>query len=363
VASALFGLAVLRGWVDAAWHGTGFWGVDGRHVLEAGARLADGQSIYADPAFLYSPLTALLAAPLSSLPTEPVLLAWVAVEAGIAAAMTLVGSGGLRSVTRAFAVVAVLTFVPVLHDLMLVNVTVAVVAAMSMAAWGPDRLAAGVPLGLALAAVPKPLLLLYLPWLARWRPRTLVGSLVVAAVLTATTAILLGPATYRDWFDALRAGTGFAGAFAGNYGLTATAPALALPAAAVMLVGLAMVTWRGGRTHALVWATASGLVAAPYIGLYAGIPMLIALRPAATEWPVATLALSAIAQPVLGLVPPLFGAVAAVAASTTGRPRARGARPRPAGHLVDGVAAAPAAPAPPLPISATDTLPPPGPAA
>lgn len=161
LASILGGLAVFVSWHPSTWVS-----LDLARVAAAGAEWHAGRDPYAVGGFLYAPPMAVVGALLS----PNVWVAWAAAELAMAVALAP------RSVP---ALLVAVTWPGVLSDVALGNVTVVLVVA-AMLAMRHDRLAAGVPLGVALAAAPKPMFLMLLLWLLVHRRRTFWGVAVGA---------------------------------------------------------------------------------------------------------------------------------------------------------------------------------------
>ena len=77
---AIFGVAEFAGWIAECMRGPSWWATDLYLVLDAGGRLASGQPLYADPRFLYPPLAAVVAAPLTALDPFALSLAYLALK-------------------------------------------------------------------------------------------------------------------------------------------------------------------------------------------------------------------------------------------------------------------------------------------
>jgi len=227
----IFGLGEFARWVfiDPA-GGPGWWGIDLRLAVDAGARLASGQPIYADSRFLYPPLAAIVAIPLTHLDfmVVSIVFALLKILIGAAAVMSIARDG--PPIQKLAASLMLVLSLPFLHDVMLGNTNVLLVGAMVPAMLGRDRARNGVLLGLATAAFAKPLVLPVLLWLLLWRRQTWIGTVLTGLVATAFGALVAGPGRYVDWVQALLAGGNrFAVPFAGNHGVTALVPALLDP--------------------------------------------------------------------------------------------------------------------------------------
>ena len=136
-----------------------------------------GQYVYG---FLYTPLAGLLATPLTWVP-EPVA---AILMSAIGAIVLLVGvrleTAGMAALDRVLVAIGVVFFLPIVNELLLGQVTL-LLAATLYPVRGRDGIARGIPLGVMVALVPKPLLLPVLLWMLIRRPWALVGAVVSAA--------------------------------------------------------------------------------------------------------------------------------------------------------------------------------------
>ncbi|MFL5755757.1 MAG: glycosyltransferase 87 family protein, partial [Chloroflexota bacterium] len=118
------------------------WAVDIRRCIDASAALLAGQ-FGIDRGYLYSPLAALLTAPLTVLPFGVAAVAWLVAKGGVLAWGVRHETRGLSTIDAVLVGLAVVAFVPTLHDLLLGNVTVFVVAAVALVVWRRDGLLTG----------------------------------------------------------------------------------------------------------------------------------------------------------------------------------------------------------------------------
>jgi len=274
---ALFGAGELVRWTLESIPGPGWWAIDFQLVVDAGDRLIHGMPLYADPKFLYPPLAAFVAAPLSLVDPLAASIAYASVKVGLAAACTAGLTPGWARRDRVLAFVGVVGSLPFLHDLFLGNANTLIVAAMVPAVFGPSRQRSGVLLGLVAATFAKPLIVPVLLWLMIWRRPAFVGAVVSGLAATMLAVLVVGLTSYAEWLQGLAAGAQYAAAFAGNHGVTALAPELYAPVAAITALGFVLVLWRRGPRVGLAWACASGILLAPYAGTYAALPIALAL--------------------------------------------------------------------------------------
>jgi hypothetical protein len=290
----VFGVGAFIRWVVVGWGGDDWWGIDLHLVLEAGGRLLAGRPIYADERLLYPPLAAVVGAPLSRLPFDLVSVGYAILKVAVAAVCVSSLASSVPRRVKVLAAVTVIASLPFLHDVMLGNASVMLVAAMVPAVFGSDRRRNGVLLGLAAAVFAKPLVLPILVWLLVWRRRALAGAVVAGLAATAAGVLVTGPQSYVDWISALAGGARYASGFAGNHGVTALFPDLWLPVAAVTGIGLVIVLVRRGPLVGLVWAVTSGLLLAPYAGAVAALPIALAMPGLLRAAPALALAIAAV---------------------------------------------------------------------
>ncbi|MFH1474829.1 MAG: glycosyltransferase family 87 protein [Chloroflexota bacterium] len=227
------------------------------------------------PVFLYSPIAAAMAVPLSQAPLSVLTAAWITAGASLLLAGVARETHGWPAIDRVLAAVAVLMWVPVVNELVLCQVTLVLAAA----AWGVIRgggsRISGIPMGIVLATIPKPMLLPFLVWMAFRRPHAFVSTLVTACVLTVAGVALFGPDRYAGWFRSLA----HAGAVdrLGNLSLWADGPVpLAMSAAAIALA-LVLLAILADEDAGLVAAFVAGLLLAPYTLAYGVTILLVAL--------------------------------------------------------------------------------------
>ena len=214
---------------------------------------------------------------------------------------------GMAWVDRLLLGVAALGFAPVVYELLLGQVTLLIGAAMYPVTRGTDRFRNGIPVGIALALAPKPVILMVLVWMLVWRRRALAAALLVAVVVTCLSVVLVGPDQYGRWLSGL---TGLVRESAagtaqlvqkGNYSLWPLDPARIVVAAAV--AGATLWTILKDPSRGFVAALFASLLLAPYTGLYSMSILLLAVTPALVFSPRGTRALALTANLVLALLP------------------------------------------------------------
>ena len=275
----------------------GDWAVDGRRHLAAADALRTGADPYRVDGYLYSPLGTWAMVPFAILGTSAGLVAFFVVRVALLLWFLADSTTGWAPLRRLAAGLVVVTWVFVLDDLWMGNVSILIVCATWLAI-SRDRVPAGIPLGIVMATVAKPLLLPFLLWLLVYRRRGLAGALVTAAAVTLLATVFLGPASYLAYLGALATASRTVWVFPGNLGLSASAPQLVLPVSLLVMALYAGLLWRSRDEAAvLLWSLLVGLIAAPYAPLYAPVPVLAGLFPFVRAHPLRTAAMAAIVIP------------------------------------------------------------------
>ena len=251
--------------------------------------------------FLYSPLTALVARPLTWVSPTMAMIAMTLIGVTIVVIGVALETRGQARVDRVLFVVASLAFAPVVYELLLGQTTLLIAAALYPVARRPEGFRIGVPFGIVLALAPKPLLLPILVWMLVWRRKALSATLLTALSLTGLGIALLGLEQYREWLQVLM-GAGRETA-AGTFTLSTHNNASLWPLnpvtfAIACAVG-ALTIWaiRRDSSQGFVASLLAGLLLAPYSLLYAFSILLLAVKPALALAPRATRVLALIANP------------------------------------------------------------------
>jgi hypothetical protein len=312
---ALAGLAVLSVIVGAfavVRAAANVWAVDAERNLAAARALANG-SFGSVADYLYSPLAAALTMPALAVPADVAVILWLTLKLTVLAVGTAVATRGMERTDRLLAGVAAISFLPIIYDLELGNVTVLVLAAVAVAAWTPDRVATGIPLGLILATAPKPQLIPVLICLALVHRRALAGAVGTAALATLAGLAFAGLAAYATWLDILRAPAYLSGDQIINLALWSLPLPLAL-GGSVAAVGAFLLALRRGYWPGLIAGICVGLLMAPYTLIYAAGLLLVGVPAAVRAAPRAVLALAVTAPVALVLAFPVWvGAVLCLA--------------------------------------------------
>lgn len=315
IAAVAMAFVLFIGWLP----GWGeWWGLDGARVLAVARTWLHGGDPYASRGYLYTPLAFLLAVPWTGLPDDVALGGWFVLRVVVVAGAALYATRGMSPAVRTTVTAVALVCVPVLAEYIVGNVTILLAAAMLPVIYGRHRLS-GVPFAIAFAAAPKPLMVAFLGWVLVHRRPMVVPMLAGGLAVTAISTVVAGPANLVAWLETLTRFGGGSFDFAGNTGLTASAPGwfvvtASLATAALVVFSLA----RADESTSLVVATVAGLIVTPYSGSNLAVIVLPALSLYARHHPghAALVAAAIVALP-FGL--PLFAAFGLVVASLPDR--------------------------------------------
>jgi hypothetical protein len=266
------------------------WAGDLERNLDAARAIVDGH-FGTTEGYLYSPLAALLTVPLLALPFGAAAIVWLTVKAAIVLAGVAQATGRASTATRAMIAIAALAFLPVVHDLALGNVSIVLLGVVALVAWQPDRLATGVPLGVLLATVPKPVLIPILVWMVVRRRRALAVAVVTAVGATFASLVIVGPGPDQTWRPAHPHPPNHP---SGNLALSAW-PAPVAVALSVVVVAATVVAIVRGEAPGFVASLACGLLVSSYTVLYGGAIVLAAVPALVRAAPRATIGLALVA--------------------------------------------------------------------
>ena len=283
------------------------WGVDAQRNLDAASALLGG-SFGSVPLYLYSPLASLLTVPALLMPPAVAIAGWFAVKLWVLLVGAAIATRRLAALDRALVAIALVTFLPILYDLEVGNVTVFVLAGIVLVAWNRDRYATGILLGLLLATAPKPQLIPVLLWMVIANRRALAGALTTAVAATFVGVVVAGIPAYQTWFALLRAPAYLSSSDILNLAIWQQPPVILAVALVGSLVAF-VVAIRRGYWPGLLAAMCLGLLLAPYTLIYAA-GMLPAAAPATVRAaPVAALVLLLVAPAAILLAYPAWVAV------------------------------------------------------
>jgi hypothetical protein len=296
------------------------WGLDARVFRDGAMALADDR--WAE-GFLYTPVAAFVATPLTWVTSDLAAVMMTFLELLVLVAGTWWATRRLATADRVLVILAALGFAPVVNELLLGQVTILIGAAIWVVR-DHDTPVAGIPLGMVVALVPKPLVIPILLWMLVWRRRACAGALATVLVATLSGLLVLGPAAYIRWGEAL-VGAGSVTRH-GNLAITSLVPfPLAIAAGTVVI---AVTCWAILRNRRLgfVFALLAGLLLAPYTLLYSASVLLVAVEPAVQLARVRTAALALVANILMVVAFPAW-CVAAMVSLLPWRRGGRGALP------------------------------------
>jgi hypothetical protein len=247
---------------------------------QAGVRLAaDPATLYdwsSTYTFRYSPWAAALLAPLGLVSVQAAPWVWLVVKTVVLGATATAYAKPWTGSQRLLVTLCVLFFPPLVHDLVIGNVSVFTVAVL-LILLRSRRPAAGGLLGLLLLLAPKPHLIPLAAWLVVRRPRAAIAMLAVvlagalAGILTFGADLWIAYArTFAEPLErTFTANIGFSGLFG---------PAGVVVGAAVALVVLVLAVRRSDAIG-LGLAIISGVLAGPYTFIHYLSGVIVALEP------------------------------------------------------------------------------------
>jgi len=283
------------------------FGWDSGLYRECARLLAEGRTDFCG--FLYSPLMAVAAWPLTWFSPTTSAITMTLVGVAILLVGVVLETRGQAVIDRVLVAIAVMTFAPVVFELLLGQTTLLIAAALYPLIRRPDAFRNGIPFGIALALAPKPLLFPILIWAIVWRRRGLTATFLTTLLLTGVGVALLGVDQYRDWVAVLT-GAGRE-SVAGDFTLSLHANSSLWPLnpATFVLAGavVAATLWTIVRdtSRGMVAALLAGLLLAPYSLLYAFSILLLAVKPALAFAPRATRAVAVTANLATAYLPVL----------------------------------------------------------
>lgn len=247
---------------------------------QAAARaLEDASTLYAwsdSYTFRYTPLGALLFTPLVPLGEDAAEWAWLAaklVVLVVAAAWFARPWAGRR---RWLVATAVLAFPPIVHDLVIGNVsTITLLVLLAVGRWRDPR--AGIAVGLLTVLMPKPHLVPVLAYLAIRRPRDFAAAAATVLIGVVVGLAIFGADPWLAFVQTLR--EPLERTFTANVGFSG----LLGPVGVIIGVGVAIVVFvagtliGGSRGYGL--AILSGILAGPYTFIHYLAGSLVAVEP------------------------------------------------------------------------------------
>ncbi len=303
---------------------------------QAGQRLIEGADLYAwsdTYTFRYSPWAALVFAPLAPLDPAVAALTWLVVKV-----MVLVGaawwyarpwSGSMRISVAA----AVVTFPPVVHDLVIGNVSTFTLVVLLALARGAR---AGPPLfGLLLLLAPKPHLVPVAAWLVISRPREAGIAIATAAIGLGAGIVAFGLDTWLAFVRTFAEPLGRE--FTANMGLSGLWGPVGVVAGALLGLAVFVLALRRRDRDGLSLAIYAGALASPYLFIHYLAGVLVAVEPLLRKrprWLAAFPPVMVVVFPLMAVWVALLAVAQYLSAGTTRRePRDSGAAREPGASL------------------------------
>ena len=247
---------------------------------QAGERvITDPSTLYAwsdTYTFRYTPLGALLFVPLAPLTENAAAWAWRSQRScsSLVAAWWL--ASGWQGNRRWLVALAVVAFPPVVHDLVIGNVsTITLLVLLAVARW--PGVAGGVCLGLLLILMPKPHLVPVLGYLVFWRPRAFAAAAATMGVGLLVGLTIFGTGPWLDFIGTL--GEPLGRTFTANIGFSG----LLGPAGVIVGIVVAVAIFAAGvivgGAHGYGLSIIAGIVAGPYSFIHYLAGLLVATEP------------------------------------------------------------------------------------
>jgi hypothetical protein len=153
--------------------------------------------------FRYTPVGALPFIPLVPLSEQGAAWAWLMFKVGVLVLTAAWFASRWTGMRRIGAALLVLTFPPIVHDLVIGNVsTITVLAFLAVARWQDPR--GGVAIGLLTVLMPKPHLVPVLAYLAVRRPRDFLAALGTMGAGVAIGLVIFGVEPWVEFIGTLR---------------------------------------------------------------------------------------------------------------------------------------------------------------
>jgi hypothetical protein len=226
--------------------------------------------------FRYTPIGALPFVPLVRLDEQVAAWAWLAFKLGVLALTAVWFSRRWIGAERIGAALLVLAFPPIVHDLVIGNVsTITVLALLAVARWQDPR--GGVAIGLLTVLMPKPHLVPVLVYLAVRRPRDFGAAAVTMGAGVVIGLLIFGVDPWIDFVATLS--EPLERTFAANVGWSGLlGPAGVVVGVVIGLVAFAIgVRIGGARGYGL--SIIAGILAGPYTFIHYLSGTIVAVEP------------------------------------------------------------------------------------
>ena len=226
--------------------------------------------------FRYTPIGALPFVPLVPLEEATASWAWLAAKLAILAGTAAWFSSRWSGDRRWLVALLVLAFPPIVHDLVIGNVsTITLLVLLAVARWQDAR--GGIALGLLIVLMPKPHLVPVLAYLAIRRPKDFAAAAATMAAGVGIGLAIFGPDPWLAFLGTLReplertftANIGFSGLFGPAGVVIGLVAGMAIFVAGVLMGGA------GGYGLSIV----AGILAGPYAFIHYLAGTLVAVEP------------------------------------------------------------------------------------
>jgi len=226
--------------------------------------------------FRYTPIGALVFAPLVPLSADAAAWAWLIVKLGVLALTAAWFSNRWTGNRRVLVALLVIAFPPIVHDLVIGNVsTVTVLALLALARWTDGR--GGVAIGLLTVLMPKPHLIPVLAYLAFRRPRDFLAAAATMAVGVVIGLLIFGPDPWIAFLGTLR--EPLERTFTANVGWSGLLGQAGVVVGVVIGVVVFVLGVRMGGARGYGLSILAGILAGPYTFIHYLSGTLIAAEP------------------------------------------------------------------------------------
>jgi hypothetical protein len=226
--------------------------------------------------FRYTPLGALFFVPLVPLSEDAAAWAWVAIKLAVLGVTAVWYSRPWNGVDRWLVLLAVVAFPPIVHDLVIGNVsTITVLVLLALARWPDAR--GGVVFGLLLALMPKPHLIPVLIYLAIRQRRAFTASVATIGLAVLSGVALFGIDPWLAFAGTLR--EPLERTFTANIGFSGLLGPIGVVVGVVVAVAIFVIGARtdGARGYGL--SIVAGIVAGPYTFIHYLAGSIVAAEP------------------------------------------------------------------------------------
>ena len=245
----------------------------GERVITDPSTLYDWSDTYT---FRYTPLGALLFVPLVPLSAGAAAWAWIGIKLVVLGVAARWYSRPWSGIDRWLVLLAVVTFPPIVHDLVIGNVsTITLLVLLAVARWPDAR--GGVALGLLLALMPKPHLIPVLAYLAFRNPRAFLASIGTIGLSVLAGVALFGIEPWLQFAETLR--EPLERTFTANIGFSGLLGPVGVAVGVVVAVAIFVVGVLIGGARGYGLGIIAGIVAGPYTFIHYLAGTIVAAEP------------------------------------------------------------------------------------